>query len=96
MIYNIDDRTIENIADLAQLELSVEQKKQAREDMEKLLGYINRMNKLNTDEVEPESHIFPVTNVFRTDIVTNGNRSNEMMKNAPQIKDNMIVVPKTF
>lgn len=42
------------------------------------------------------SHIFPVQNVFREDVVTNGDESENILKNAPAEKDNMFMVPKTF
>ena len=42
------------------------------------------------------SHVFPVQNVFREDVVTNGDESENILRNAPARKDDMFVVPKTF
>jgi aspartyl-tRNA(Asn)/glutamyl-tRNA(Gln) amidotransferase subunit C len=42
------------------------------------------------------SHVFPVQNVFREDVVTNGDESEKTLKNAPGEKDNMFIVPRTF
>ena len=46
--------------------------------------------------MDPMSHVFPVQNVFREDVVTNGDESEQALANAPGEKDNMFVVPKTF
>ena len=40
--------------------------------MESMLDYIDKLNELDTSGVEPMSHVFPVHNVFREDVVTNG------------------------
>ena len=42
--------------------------------MANMLDYIDMLNELDTDGVEPMSHVFPVNNVFREDVVTNGDR----------------------
>ena len=42
------------------------------------------------------SHVFPVKNVFREDVVTNGNVREDILKNAPGEKEGMFVVPRTF
>ena len=42
------------------------------------------------------SHVLPVQNVFREDVVTNGDESEKTLRNAPGVKDNMFMVPKTF
>ena len=81
---------------LAKLELSGEEKEAAKRDMGRMLDYIDKLNELDTSGVEPMSHIFPVQNVFREDIVTNGDESDRILRNAPGEKDNMFVVPKTF
>ena len=60
-----------------------------------MLDYVDKLNELDTDGVEPMSHVFPVNNVFREDIVTNGDDREEILKNAPERKDGAFVVPKT-
>ena len=42
------------------------------------------------------SHVFPINNVFREDVVTNGDDREEILSNAPESKDGAFVVPKTF
>ncbi len=92
----ISDETIEYVGILAKLELSDEEKEQAKKDMGEMLDYIDKLNELDTTGVEPMSHVFPVKNVFREDVVTNGDGSKETLANAPAMKDNGFKVPKTI
>ncbi|MCH5337308.1 MAG: Asp-tRNA(Asn)/Glu-tRNA(Gln) amidotransferase subunit GatC [Acetatifactor sp.] len=92
----ITDETIEYVGILAKLELSDEEREQAKKDMGRMLDYIDKLNELDTSGIEPMSHVFPVQNVFREDVITNGDGSEETLKNAPEEKNTMFVVPKTF
>lgn len=96
MANKISDETIEYVGILAKLELSGEEKENAKADMEKMLDYIDTLNELDTDGVEPMSHVFPVHNVFREDVVINGDMREQMLSNAPKQKDGMFVAPRTF
>ena len=92
----ISDETIEYVGILAKLELSDEKKEQAKKDMANMLDYIDTLNELDTSGVEPMSHVFPVNDVFREDVVTNGDDREEILANAPEAKEGAFVVPKTF
>ncbi len=92
----IDDATIEYVGILAKLELTDEEKEQAKKDMGSMLDYIDKLGELDTTGVEPMSHVFPVQNVFREDVVTNGDAREQILANAPEEKDGMFVVPQTF
>ena len=92
----IDNDTIEYVGILAKLELNEEEKAKARTDMEKMLDYIDKMGELDTNNVEAMTHVFPNENVFREDVVTNGNDRDNILSNAPEERDGMFAVPKTF
>lgn len=92
----ISDETIDYVGILAKLELSAEEKEQAKTDMASMLDYIDKLNELDTEGVEPMSHVFPVNNVFREDIVTNGDDRDNILQNAPEEKNGMFSVPKIF
>ncbi len=92
----INDETIEYVGILAKLELSDAQKEQAKKDMGRMLDYIDKLGELDTTGVEPMSHVFPVQNVFREDVVTNGDMRDALLANAPAEKDGMFMVPRTF
>lgn len=91
----ISDETIEYVGILAKLELSEEEKQQAKKDMGRMLDYIDKLNELDTEGVEPMSHVFAVNNVFREDVVMNGDDRENMLRNAPAKKDGSYKVPKT-
>lgn len=91
----ISDETIEYVGILAKLELSDEEKEAAKSDMARMLDHIDKLNELDTTGVEPMSHVFPVNNVFREDVVINSDDSENILSNAPECKDSAFVVPKT-
>ena len=91
----ISDETIEYVGILAKLELSDEEKENAKKDMANMLDHIDKLNELDTTGVEPMSHVFPVENVMREDVVTSGDGSEETLSNAPERRDTTFVVPKT-
>ncbi len=92
----IDDATIEYVGILAKLELSDEEREQAKKDMANMLDYIDKLGELDTEGVEPMSHVFSIQNVFREDVVVNGDDREAVLRNAPVEKDGMFVVPQTF
>ena len=96
MAEKITDETIEYVSILAKLELSDEEREQAKTDMSRMLEYIDKLGELNTEGVEPMSHVFPVENVFREDVITNSDIREQLLSNAPEQKDGMFMVPKTF
>ena len=91
----ISDETIEYVGILAKLMLSDEEKEQAKKDMGSMLDYIDKLGELDTTDVEPMSHVFPVNNVFREDVVTNGDDRDNIIANAPEEKDGGFKVPRT-
>lgn len=91
----ISDETIEYVGILAKLELSEEEKEAAKKDMASMLDYIDKLNELDVTGIEPMSHVFPVQNVFREDVVVNGDGSKETLANAPEQKDSAFMVPVT-
>ena len=92
----ISDETMEYVGILAKLELKDEEKESARQDMQKMLDYVDKLDELDTSEVEPMSHIFQDENVFREDVVTNGDNKEAMLANAPKAKEGQYQVPKTI
>ena len=89
-------RGISVVGILAKLELSEEEKEAAKSDMEQMLDYIDSLNELDTTGIEPMSHVFPVQNVFREDVVTNGDNKEKTLANAPLRKEDSFEVPKTI
>ncbi len=91
----ISNETIEYVGILAKLELSDEEKEEAKRDMGRMLDYIDKLNELDTEGVEPMSHVFSMNNVFREDAVVNGDDRENILANAPEQKDGAFKVPRT-
>ena len=91
----ITEDMIDNIAILSKLDLTDNEREKAKEDMDKMLDFIDKMNELDTDGIEPLSHVFPINNVFREDIIVNEDDSEAMLRNAPDKDVGCYRVPKT-
>ena len=91
----INEEIIGYVAALAKLELSEEEKDRAKEDLGNILSYMNTMNELDSEGIDPMCHAFPLRNVFREDEVVNEDDRENLLKNAPVKKDGCFVVPKT-
>jgi aspartyl-tRNA(Asn)/glutamyl-tRNA(Gln) amidotransferase subunit C len=91
----ITEQTVQYAAALAKLTVSEEEKQTVAIELDHILDYIETMNALDTEGIEPMSHVLPVKNVFREDVVTNGDNRTELLKNAPKQKDGSFAVPKT-
>ena len=89
----ISDEVMANTELLAKHALTDEEK--SRQEMEKILGYVDKLNELDTEGVEPLISLFPVENVFREDKVVNGDMRDELVDLAPRKKDGQYLVPKT-
>lgn len=92
----ISDEIIENVCILSKLSLDKKERKKAKEEMQKMLDYVEKLSELDTHDVKPLTHLFAGGNVFREDVVTNGDQSREMLANAPKKKEGQYMVPKTI
>ena len=91
----ITDKLVAYVAELAHLKLDDAQKRQAANDLARMIGYVDKLSELDTDGVEPMSHAFPVVNVFREDEVRESMDRELILQNAPAKKDGCFLVPKT-
>jgi len=85
---------IESVAHLSRLELSEEEKDKLTGHINKLLENFEKLQELDTTDVEPTSHVIPVANVFREDVVCPSLSVEEVVANGPQVADNSFVVPR--
>ena len=91
----ITEKLVAYVAELAHLKLDDAQKQQAADDLARMIGYVDKLSELDTEGVEPMSHAFPVTNVFREDEVRESMAREQVLANAPAVKDGCFLVPKT-
>ena len=85
---------IDYVANLARIALSDEERSLFSEQLEEILEYIEQLKTVDVEGVEPTAHAFPVTNVWREDVVCTSLTQEEAIGNAPEVRDGMFVVPK--
>ena len=91
----ITTEMVDYISVLSRLKLPQEEKEQMTGELERIIGYMDTLNALDTGGVEPMSHAFPVVNVFREDEVRESMDRELILQNAPAKKDGCFLVPKT-
>ena len=96
MAEKITDKTMDEIEILAKLVLTKTEKEKAKAEMQQMLDYVDMLDRLDTENTEPLTHIFPISNVFREDVEMDSTPADELLENAPQKKDGMFLVPKSI
>ncbi len=92
----ITDDVMENVEILAKLTLEPEEREAVVEKLEEILDYVEKLNELDTDGVEPLVYISDQQNVFREDVVTGADGRDALMANAPRQKEQQLQVPRTI
>lgn len=90
----IDKTQVEHIARLARLAISEEEKELFGAQLSKILEYIEKLNELDTSQVEPTSHVVALTNVMREDVSAPCLPREEALQNAPDKADGFYRVPR--
>ena len=92
----VDKKLVEKVAGLAKLEFDEAAKEKMVSDMDKIISFINKLEELDTDSIEPLVYMSEETNVLRTDKVSEHSAKEEVLKNAPQKDSDYFKVPKVL
>ncbi len=79
---------------LARLELSAEEEQSLTEQLDKILQYMEKLNRLDTLNVEPLAHVVDIVNAFREDKIVHQPSTDALLGNAPERQGNFFKVPK--
>ena len=90
----IDKATVAKIAHLARLDVPEDQQEHLAAELSGILGWVEQLGEVNTDDVEPLRSVMSITQDWRPDAVTDGNRRDDVLANAPARQDGYFVVPK--
>jgi aspartyl-tRNA(Asn)/glutamyl-tRNA(Gln) amidotransferase subunit C len=90
----IDRKVVENVANLARLELDEEEKELYVTQLNSILTYMEKLDELDTTEIPPTSHAINLANVFREDLVIESLGSEKSLDNAPEADRGFFKVPK--
>jgi aspartyl-tRNA(Asn)/glutamyl-tRNA(Gln) amidotransferase subunit C len=85
---------VEHVALLARLELTPAEKRKLTTDLNVILGHFERLQELDTTDVEPTSHPIPMQNVLREDAVRPSLPREEFLREAPEAREGYFVVPR--
>jgi len=85
---------VKHVAKLARLELTEDETEKYSKQLGEILKYVEQMNEVNTENIEPMPHPIPVYNVMREDVVKYEQTKEEMLANAPCEEDGFFRVPK--
>jgi aspartyl-tRNA(Asn)/glutamyl-tRNA(Gln) amidotransferase subunit C len=96
MAQKIDIKTVDEIAHLARLEFNDEAKGEILNDMNRMLAFVDKLNELNTDSVEPLIYMTKETNILREDEPVKTVTQAEALKNAPKKDSDYFKVPKVI
>jgi len=94
MAGTIDEAQVRKVAKLARLELSEEEVAEFTGQLSAILGYVDKMDELDTDAVEPLAHSLPVSNVLRDDRAVDSLGPQAALANAPVRDEQFFLVPK--
>jgi len=92
----IPPREVEYIAGLARLRLTQDELLLFTKQLNNILDYMEKLNKVDTRGIEPTSHALHITNAHREDIVEGSLRRKGAMENAPQKDRDFFLVPKVI
>lgn len=92
----IDNNTVDKIAHLARLEFENENKQQMISDMNNMLNFVDKLNELDTNDVEPLIYMSDERNILREDSVIQSISQDEALKNAPKKDSDYFKVPKVI
>jgi len=90
----IDEAQVRKVAKLSRLELTEAEVEEFTGQLGAILDYMEKMNELDTTNVEPLAHCLPISNVFRDDVVKESLGTEKTLANAPQRDEEFFKVPK--
>jgi aspartyl-tRNA(Asn)/glutamyl-tRNA(Gln) amidotransferase subunit C len=89
-----EDFKLDHVANLARITLTAAEKERFGAQLADVLAYIEQLNEVNVEGIEPTAHAFPVVNVWAADVPEAGLSVEDALRNAPEKRDNMFVVPR--
>lgn len=95
-LMKVNDELVDKLANLARLEFNAREKEDIKNDLQQMIGFIEKLNELDTTGVEPLLHMSDNINVLREDEVNGTISRKEALRNAPLHDDQFFKVPKVI
>lgn len=93
---SVTQKDVDHVARLAHLSFTDREKQRLTAELNTILSYMDQLNGLDTENVEPLAHVIELANVFRADVRTQGLTTDEALQNAPGRSDDFFTVPKVI
>lgn len=87
---------LDHLCRLARLSLTEGERERLRDQLGRIVSYVEKLKEVDVDGVEPMAHAMPLTNVWREDVATPHPDPDGLLRNAPETRDHQIVVPKVI
>lgn len=91
---SVDRDTVKRVARLARIKVSEEEADALRGELNTILGWVEQLNEVDVEGVEPMTSVTPMAMKKRSDEVTDGGQAGDILANAPATEDGYFLVPK--
>ncbi|MFL2791266.1 MAG: Asp-tRNA(Asn)/Glu-tRNA(Gln) amidotransferase subunit GatC [Paracoccaceae bacterium] len=91
---SIDKDTAARVANLARISIPDEELENVAKELSNIIGFMEQLNEVNVDNVEPMTSVTPTVLKKRTDVVSDGNQQSKVLSNAPDTREGFFAVPK--
>ncbi len=91
---SVDLKTVKRVAHLARIALSEEEAQRMMGELNGILGFVEQLSEVDVTGVEPMTSVTPMAMKKRADVVTDGNKADDIVANAPETDRNFFLVPK--
>ena len=91
---SIDNQTVRKVSKLAKIKINEKEETKFIEELNNILGWVDELKKVDTDQIEPMLSVFNESMVMRKDEVSSDISEEYVLKNAPESKSGFFVVPK--
>ena len=93
---SVDIKTVKRVARLSRIAVKDDEADRMAKELNAILGFVEQLDEVNVDNVEPLTSVIPMTLRTREDVVTDGNKAADIVANAPLSEDNFFLVPKVI
>ncbi len=91
---SVDAETVRRVAHLARIAVAEDEVANLQAELNAILAFVERLSQINVEGVEPMTSVMPMAMKVRTDVVTDGNKPDDIIRNAPAHEDHFFLVPK--
>ncbi len=93
---SVDIKTVKRVARLSRIAVKDDEAERMARELNAILGFVEQLDEVNVNNVEPLTSVIPMSLRTREDVVTDGNKAADIVANAPLTEDHFFLVPKVI